>query len=71
MNNEKLSNMDVLSIKTAQKFRPNKVQFCSTTSENQFKQRDKNSRKKCTALQQRCIATKKKVYSAIKSLNVY
>lgn len=37
MNNEKLSNMDVLSIKTAQKCRPNKVQFCSATSENKFK----------------------------------
>lgn len=45
--------MDVLCIKTAQKCGPNKVQFCSATSENKFKQRDKNSRKKCTALQQR------------------
>lgn len=28
--------MDVLSIKTAQKCGPNKVQFCSAPSENQF-----------------------------------
>lgn len=29
--------MDVLCIKTAQKCGPNKVQFCSATSENQFR----------------------------------